>query len=105
MFAAACAWSPEPKNNHAFLPCASVGLDVAFETSEHRADSVARVLRLVLEEDVVLVGEHDEEVPFRARLPLARGESRGLNRDAGRVRRKAERLTFGPATLRFAILR
>ena len=46
------------------------------------AQTAARVLRLVLEEDVVLVREHDEEVPLRASLPLAVGQALGLDRDA-----------------------
>ncbi len=44
-----------------------VGLDVAGEAAEHLADGGARVLGLELEEDVVPVGEHDEEVAFAER--------------------------------------
>jgi hypothetical protein len=50
-----------------------VGLDVAAEASEHVAHRGARVLRLKFEEDVVPVGEHDEEVTLAACLAPARG--------------------------------
>ena len=69
-----------------------VGLDIPLEALEHRADGVARVLRLVFEEDVVLVGEHDEEMSLRARLPFAIRDPCRLNRNARGVRRKTERI-------------
>ena len=62
------------------------------EALEHRADGVARVLRLVFEEDVVLVSEHDEEMSLRARLPFAIRDPCRLNRNARGVRRKTERI-------------
>ena len=73
-----------------------IGQDVSAESPEHLADGVARVPRLVLEKDVVVIGEHDEEVPLGARLPLARGERLGPNRDARGVGREAERLSLWP---------
>ncbi len=65
-----------------------VGLDVAGEASEHLADGGACVLGLVLEEDVVLVGEHDEEVPLSTRL--ASTGRYGLDAHAGGVGRQTE---------------
>lgn len=61
---------------------AGVGLDVAGVAFEHLADGGARVLGLVLEEDVIAVGEDDEEVPFAAGLGLVARHSAGLDRDA-----------------------
>lgn len=68
-----------------------VGLDVAAEPLEHRADGVARVFGLVLEEDVVFIREHDEEVPLRARLAFAIRDPCRLNRNAGGIGGEAER--------------
>src|SRR5690606_22955992 len=67
-----------------------VRLDVALEAAEDRAHRLTRVLRLVLEEDVVLIGEHDEEVPPRAGLARTAGDADGLDRGACRVGREAE---------------
>ena len=49
-----------------------VGLDVAREAAEHLADDAAGLLRRVLEEDVVAVGDEHEVVAAPARLPLLR---------------------------------
>ena len=68
-----------------------VGLHVAGEALEHAPDGQARMLRLAVEEHVVLVRERDEKVPLPARLALAVLETRRLDRHAGRVRRQAER--------------
>src|SRR5690606_33409620 len=48
-----------------------VGLDVSAEAPEHLADGLACVLALILEEDVVLIGEDDEEMSLSTGLALA----------------------------------
>jgi hypothetical protein len=48
----------------AVVDALGVGLDVAREALEHLADRLARVGRLELEKDMVLIGKNDEEVPF-----------------------------------------
>jgi hypothetical protein len=67
-----------------------VGLDVSGEAPGHLGDGLARVLALVLEEDMVLVGQDDEEVSFPTGLSLAGHERLGLDADTGRVGRQAE---------------
>ena len=72
-----------------------VGLDVAAEPAEHLAHGGAGVLGLVLEEDVVPVGEDHEKVALAAGLTLPTGEPLGLNAHAGGVGRQAEGLFPG----------
>ncbi|MCU0658247.1 MAG: hypothetical protein MUF64_24190 [Polyangiaceae bacterium] len=72
----------------------SVGLDIARIPLEHLADGGAGVLGLVLEEDVVAVGQHHEEVPSPTRLMFAL-DGLGLHRYAGGVGRQAEGRCLG----------
>ena len=67
-----------------------VGLNVTGEAAKHLADSSTRVLGLVFEEDVLLVGKDDEEVAFGARLPLAIRKWLRSDRDSGGVGVEAE---------------
>lgn len=48
-----------------------IGLYVAGEAPKHIPDGGAGVLGLVLDEDVLLVSQHDEKVPLLAQLPPA----------------------------------
>lgn len=68
----------------------SVRLDVAGEAAEHVADRGARVLGLVLEEDVLLVGQDDEEVALLARLPPPVREWLWADRDSGGISGQTE---------------
>ncbi len=68
-----------------------VGSYISGEATKHRADGVARMLGLIFEEDVIFIGEHDEKVPLRTRLPFSIRQARRLNRNAGRICRQAER--------------
>jgi hypothetical protein len=62
----------------------------SLEVLEHLALGLAVLLALVLEEDVVLIGEEDEKMSLPAGLSLAGRERLGLHADTGRVRREAE---------------
>jgi len=64
-----------------------VGLDVAREAGEHRADGFAGVPGLILEEDMVAVRKDDEEVRLATRPTFAATLDRrpGLDADAGRI--------------------
>ncbi len=68
-----------------------VGLDVARVAAEQLAHGGAGLVRHVLEEHVVTVGDHHEEVPAAARLARAGRRGLGLDADARRVRGDAER--------------
>jgi hypothetical protein len=71
-----------------------VGLNVSREAAEHLAHCSARVLGLVLEEDMILVREDDEEVSSAARsrlLGLALQDGPRLDRDPDGVRGEAAR--------------
>jgi len=67
-----------------------VGLDVAGEPLEEIPGGEAVVLGGVVEEDVIAIGEGDEEVSLATGLVLAVVEGCGLDRDAGGVGGEAE---------------
>jgi hypothetical protein len=68
----------------------SVGLDVAGKAAEHLGHRRAGLLGGVLEEDVVSIGDLDEEVSAAAGLALFLGGALGQDGDAGGVGRDAE---------------
>jgi len=73
----------------------SIGLDVAGEAAEHFADDGAGVLGLKLEEDVLLVGQNDEEMALSAGLPPAVRKWLRSDRDSGGVGRETESVFSG----------
>src|SRR5690606_16902409 len=75
---------------HGVVDRMGVRLDVAGESPEHVTDGGAGVPRLILEEDVILIGEDHEEVALAASLPLLGGQRLGPYANARGVRREAE---------------
>src|SRR5512133_2896998 len=70
---------------------AGVGLDVAGKSTKHLAHRSARVFRLVLEQDVLLVRQHYEKVALAAGLPAPVRQRLWSDRDARRISRQTER--------------